>query len=191
MGEIKSAIELAMERTKDIVIDAKERQALQTKDIENKMRIALRRYLENLTNSQGTVRELNNIQGDEKTKKSILIDLFLEEFDLNKENNKRLFAIFHLVDSTSQHGHLKEEMEVLEKDFADEVKKREGIVRRHINNRLKEMGITGSAVEPNIEAWGEWQEALDEVQHSFIERVSAWKEKVTQTFNHQATHTNR
>ena len=62
MGEIKSAIELAMERTKNLVTDEEERRSLARQDIENKARVVLRRYLAGMAEEDVAVREFDDFR---------------------------------------------------------------------------------------------------------------------------------
>ena len=48
MAEIKSAIELAMEKTKNLVIDSKEREEMAVKEIEDKVKAVIRRFMEEM-----------------------------------------------------------------------------------------------------------------------------------------------
>ena len=64
MAEIKSAIELAMEKTRNLVVDSKEREAMAIKDIEDKVKAVLRRYMEEMVDDEDAAKELNKINAD-------------------------------------------------------------------------------------------------------------------------------
>ncbi|HVN96155.1 MAG TPA: hypothetical protein VMT62_06985 [Syntrophorhabdaceae bacterium] len=183
MGEIKSAIELAMERTRNIVIDEEERQDLMKKDMDNKVRAALRRYMEGMTDPQSAQRELGGIKGDEKARDAILAGLLIERFGLSRETNQRLFLLLHLVTDPSRYKELEGELKALEDDFADEANRRRVVVARDIGDRLKQMGVTGSAVEPNVETWDEWKQGLHQVEMSFSARLLTWKQRADHILN--------
>ncbi|MCX5798281.1 MAG: hypothetical protein NTU90_01720 [Proteobacteria bacterium] len=179
MGEIKSAIELAMERTKNLVMDEEEKRTLAIKDTENKIRAILRRYLEDMVEKDDAEKELGEIRGDEALKRSLLADLLVEKFDIQHDNT-RLLQLFHMINGGLEQS-LKKELKMLQKQFAEEMEKREMIIRERIMDNLKETGITGSGIEPNIAEWDAWKGELEEVGNTFQRRVTEWKNRLKGT----------
>lgn len=183
MAEIKSAIELAMEKTKNLIMDEEERRLSVLKDTENKIRATLRRYLEGMIEKDDVEKEIEEIKGDEGLKRSLLIDLLIEEFDIRSDNT-RLLELFYIVNGGLQES-LKKELEMLQNKFKEEMEKRGMIIRERITDRLKEMGITGDGVEPNIEEWDEWKEGHEETGAVFKKRIAEWKNKLTKTLGNK------
>lgn len=181
MAEIKSAIELAMEKTKDLGMDNEERELFARKDIENKIRAILRRYQEGMIDDLGVQKELNGIDGDEDLKAGVLCDALIEGFDVTGDN-KKIFALFHLT-GCGLDERLGVELEALQENFTGEMEKRRMIVAARIGDKLKAAGITGSGIEPNIEEWDEWHEAVDEVSHTFRGRLEGWKKRLAEAVN--------
>jgi len=181
MSEIKSAIELAMEKTKGLGMDEEERELFARKDVESKVRVILRRYQEGMIDGHGVKKELNNIEGDEKLKAKVLLDTLIEGFDLTGDN-KKIFALFHLTGSGLDER-LGFELEALQKNFTKEMEKRKMIISARIEDKLKARGITGNGIEPNTQTWDEWKETLDEVAHAFNERLEEWKKRLTDAVN--------
>ena len=179
MAEIKSSIELAMEKTKNLVMDEEERKLSALRDTENKIRATLRRYLEGMIERDDVEKEMEEIKGDEGLKRSLLIDLLIEEFDIGSDNT-RLLELFYIVNGGLQES-LKKELATLKNKFKEEMEKRGMIIRERIAGRLREMGITGDGVEPNIEEWDEWKEGLEESGAVFKKRIAEWKNKLTKT----------
>ncbi len=52
------------------------------------------------------------------------------------------------------------------------------MVRRRIDDRLRDMGSSGGSVEPNVVAWGEWLRAREETGRDFEGQIRGWKEKL-------------
>jgi len=179
VAEIKSSIELAMEKTKNLVMDEEERKLSALRDTENKIRATLRRYLEGMIERDDVEKEMEEIKGDEGLKRSLLIDLLIEEFDIGSDNT-RLLELFYIVNGGLQES-LKKELATLKNKFKEEMEKRGMIIRERIAGRLREMGITGDGVEPNIEEWDEWKEGLEESGAVFKKRIAEWKNKLTKT----------
>jgi hypothetical protein len=173
---IKSATELAMERTKGLVMDEEERKSLALKETENKVKAVVKRYLEGIIENNGVDKEIARIDADEGLKKSIMIDRLIDEFDISS-NNKRLFDLINgICEGFGEPS--KHEMEMMQKDFFEETGKSEVTVREKVINRLGEMGISGSGAEPNIQAWDEWNKRAEEAGRAFKDRMIEWKKRL-------------
>jgi hypothetical protein len=176
MSAIKSAIELAMERTKGLVMDDEERKSLALKETENKVKAVVKRYLEGIIERNGVDKEIARIKADEGLKKSILIDRLIDEFDINS-NNDRLLKILNVICEGLKEP-FKYDMEIMQNKFLEETVKSEIVIREKVLNRLREIGITGSGVEPNVQAWDEWNENVEETGRAFKERIIEWKNRL-------------
>jgi hypothetical protein len=176
MSGIKSAIELAMERTKNLVMSEEERKSFAAKELEHKVRAVVRRYLEGIIESDGVNKELAAVEGDEKSIKSLFVDLLVDEFDV-KERNECLLDLLSDIAGRIKEP-LRQELEAMRGRYAEQIKNSESAVRGKIIGRLKEMGIAGSAVEPNTEEWDEWGESIKEAGESFKKSLTGWKNKL-------------
>ncbi len=176
MAEIKSAIELAMEKTKDLVLGKEEREAIAAREIETRVGGVVRRYMEEMISGEDVKREMDSIKADKRLKCSCFLEALIEEFDV-KENNERLFTLFDLAGLGVQKS-LRDEFEALRNGFREEMGKREIIVRERIKDSLMALGIAGDGFESNLKAWDEWQEATVEAGNVLRNRMREWKERV-------------
>jgi hypothetical protein len=179
MAEIKSAIELAMEKTKNLIIDPREREAMAIKEIEDKVKAVLRRFTEEMIDHEDAAKELSKIQAGRILKRTIIIDNLVDEFDVHKDN-ERLFALFHATEVDLPQA-IRSEFEKLNKKFREEVGDREMAIRKRIMDILSGLGITGSAIEPNLDAWEEWHEEIRRTSNIFEKRIQALKDEVKAT----------
>lgn len=187
MAEIKSAVELAMGKTKGMEMDEEERGSLARKDVQNRIRAILRRYYEEMIDNEGARKELDAVEGSSEMKKGILLDLLVEGFDVKGDNDK-IFALFHFAGIGLDES-LGVELEALQRSFIQEMEKRRMVIKARIDDKLKKAGIAGTGVEPNIEEWDEWKEALDEVAHTFNERLEGWKKRLSRKINNGQQYT--
>jgi hypothetical protein len=176
MAEIKSAIELAMERTRNLVMDDEEKRALQAKETENRVRAILRRYCEGMIETNGAMDELDEIAGDRRFIKRVLTEALFEEIDITKDN-ARLLALLKTMGGSPYDSFIKDFEEIV-MSFSRELETKEATIRERIENRLKEMGITGDGCEPNIKAWEEWEGAREETGRIFSGQIKEWKERL-------------
>jgi hypothetical protein len=179
MGEIKSAIELAMERTKNLIMDDKEKEQLARKDLEDRLRAIMRRFLEGIVDPAGFMSEYKDIDAARSEKRLLVIDLIIDEFDASPEN-ERLFDLLELVgaDAGEQAGR---EARALKERFDRELHARAADISDNVGRRLHTMGISGTSLEPNIREWEEWREAVRDLGGQFRKRLLGWKEMVQAT----------
>jgi hypothetical protein len=176
MAEIKSAIELAMEKTKNLVIDSKEREEMAVKEIEDKVKAVIRRFTEEMIDHEDAAKELNKIQADSALKRTIIINNLVDQFDVHKDN-ERLFALFHALEIDLPQT-IRGEFEKLNEKFREEVGDREVAIQKRIKDILAGLDITGSAIEPNLDAWEEWHEEIKRTSNIFEKRIEELKDKV-------------
>ena len=175
MAEIKSAIELAMERTKGLVMDEKEKEKSLIQDAENRLKAMVRRFLDGAGDADDFRHQYDKVELAEGTKRSLLVDIVVNGFDVGAD--VKLFDLLHVADRNLD-SRLKKALDVLQRQFSEMLEKKSGGVRKNILNRLKKMGIAGSAVEPNLAAWDEWGEAVTETKQAFSGRLQQWKDEV-------------
>jgi hypothetical protein len=179
MAEIKSAIELAMEKTRNLVVDSKEREAMAIKDIEDKVKAVLRRYMEEMVDDEDAAKELNKINADLTLKRTLIVDAVVEEFDVRK-NNEPLLALMYAAGIDLPET-IRSELETLSKTFREAVEARKIAVRERISDNLAESGIAGNGIEPNLVAWDEWREEVEQAGNAFKQRMEELKDKIKAT----------
>ena len=89
MAEIKSTLELAMERTRKMVISEEEREAIKRKEILQKVDGLFHRYREGHLPLNEVLREIDRM--DDKTSlsaKEILLRKWIDELSLNDEDER-------------------------------------------------------------------------------------------------------
>jgi hypothetical protein len=173
MAEIKSTLELAMERTKKIRISEREREEIKQKEIEQKVNALSHRYMEGHLLLNEILREMEKM--DEKTQtlvKEALVSQWIDAVSLKDEDERLLRGIESLKDRSAEA--LKEKHHQLLSQYRKEKEKLKEKVRVQLSEALKREGIYGSAVEVNIEAsplWKKEGENLDHLHSSKLEEI--------------------
>ena len=176
MAEIKSAIELAMERTKNLVMDDEEKKAFAQKDLDEKLRAVMRRFLEGMIDREQFLVDYGNINADRAQKRGRIVDLIIQEFEVSAQND-RVFALMAVVGAEAGAG-FEEEAMGLKTRFLKELETREAGIRKNIAGKLRDVGISGSAVEPNMTDWDEWKAGAREAASLFRRHLSEWKDRL-------------
>jgi hypothetical protein len=175
VAKIKSAIELAMERTKNLVMDEKEKEEFARRGLEDKLRAIMRRFLEGMIGREELLAELGGMKTVTRERRLLLTDLILEEFDLAGDK-ERLFDLLELVGEESGVG-LAADARRLKDRFHEELRANATAVREEILKRLGRMGISGTSLEPNTEEWEEWKDAAQKTGNDFKKWLHEWKDK--------------
>ncbi len=176
MAEIKSAIELAMERTQGLVMDDREKRSMAMKELESSVRTVFRRYREGLADENEAETQLDGLKCDNETRRKMVLDLLSDEFETSRDISSidRLFSFVRFVIDEKSYREIKQ----IEKSFADELEKTKAGIKNRIIKDLASSGIEGSSVEPNVETWPKWLEASTEIRRAFKRQIDEWKASV-------------
>ncbi len=175
MAEIKSTLELAMERTKKIGISEKERKEIKQKEIGQKVNALSHRYMGGHLPLSEILREVDKM--DEKTKtiaKEALISQWIDALSLKDEDEWLLTGIESLKHRSADP--LKEKHHQLLSRYRKEKEKIKEKVRSQLTEALKREGIYGSAVELNIEVSELWKKEGENLDHLYSSKLEEIKE---------------
>jgi hypothetical protein len=173
MAEIKSALELAMERTKNLVLDPQEKKALEEKEIGTKAAGVIRRFREGMVDRDRAARELETIPGDREVTRSVVVRMVLDEIDLAGYDEDLLFLLDSLGCRLPDAS--RKDLEDLKAMFLEKKVKMEKAVRERIMGKLHGLGLGGDSIQPNVEAWDEWQDGLRETEALFRQQLIDWR----------------
>ena len=175
MAEIKSSLELAMERTKKMSISQEEREEIKRREIVQKANSLFHRSLEGHLSLNEILREIERM--DEKTRavvKEILLSQWIDSLSINGENEKLL----EMIESLKGRGidEVKQKLFQLISQYRKEKKEAEQEKRALRIEALRREGIYGSAVDLDIEEDAEWKEWLEVIDQSFKGKIEEMKE---------------
>ena len=177
MAEIKSTLELAMERTKKIAISKEEREEIKRKESLQKINGLYHRYMEGHFHLNEILREIEKM--NEKTRsmaKEILLSQWIDALSLN-DKEERLFKGIETLKQRSI-DELKEKFHHLLSEYQKEMEKIKQAERAQIGEALKREGIYGSAVEPSIEGSEIWKKESHKLDHSYRMKLEEIKEQL-------------
>ena len=170
MAEIKSTLQLALERSQRMAISQEEREEIKQKELLKKATGMGHRYMEGTLSLSELQREIERAEEKEaKRTKEILLQQWIGAISLHRDNDRMLRGIAvlkgkgvddlgkQLLEILSEHPRRKKEAEE-----ALTVRKRE---------ELKAEGISGSAVVPVFEGTREWKQMLEPLETSAQEKL--------------------
>ncbi|MCX7982708.1 MAG: hypothetical protein N2572_07355 [Syntrophales bacterium] len=166
MAEIKSTLDLIMERTKHLTLSPEEKELLRRKELKTSIGVLVQKYLDGAESLPQVVERLKNISKEEST--PLIWEEIVSRLDF-RESNDALFELIkemwpqHLAFLFNQSQSFKEKLSQLRS-------KR----RAEALAELARSGISGSALEPNLEREEEWKRDTEKLLNLFREELKAF-----------------
>jgi ribosomal protein S20 len=177
MAEIKSTLDLVMEKTKNLSFSSDERQEQKNIEIESRIRGLLQKFKDQALSADKFKSEYQKLQKDYDlmgTQNTHLIREICGQIGLAK-NNQALFEVLAEFKVADLEGLTK----VLQ-EFQTALDTAAGQRRKILKDQLaKTHFISGSAVVPNLENDGEWQKAAGEIQAKYNRLLDEEKARLT------------
>ena len=155
MAEIKSTLDLVMERTKNLRFNDEEKQHLRTETIQKRVNGLVQRYLDQILSAEQVQRAVRDLRDELQLEDNeALRQAFVDKIDLATFEGPLpgLLKILFGCDTT-----------VLENLAESYRTKREALSQQHLqlikDNLEQQYGIAGPAVLPNLNADAAWQES--------------------------------
>ena len=166
MGEIKSTLDLVMEKTGHLKFSTGEKKEFEQEELAKRARSLIERFLNSYLPADKFQKEYKEARKemDKKTSDSVLSET-LEKIDFEGDNHKilELAELFENVERSRVSA-------VIEKTAADIAcaKKQRA---REIVSELAEKGVSGNAVVPNTDACDELKKALSGIRKEGIKNI--------------------
>jgi hypothetical protein len=170
MAEIKSTLELALERTKKMAISEKEKEEIRQKKLLEKGKGLSHRYREGHAPLSELQKEIERM--DEKTSaavKDFLLSQWIDALSLKDDNERLIKGIEWLKNARIEE--VPERFRHLLSQYREEMEKTRQEARTQLVEALKREGIAGGAVEPNVEGDLLWKEAVEKLDHLYGEKL--------------------
>jgi len=177
MGEIKSTLELAMERTKKLAISEEEKEEIKQKEILQKATSLFHRYREGHLPLNEILKEIEKMEKKTATTvKELLLSQWIDALSLNDEDE----STFKGIESLKQRSieEVKQKFHHLLSKYQDEKERIKEKLRVEFTEALRKEGIYGSAVEPNIESDELWKREKEKLSHSYKMKLEEIKQQL-------------
>ncbi len=174
MGEIKSTLDLVMEKTKNLSLSFEERQAQKNQEIQSRIRGLLQKFKDQALNVDNLKAEYQKLQKDyDLSGNAPLIREICGQIELGVDNRTclELLARLKVADSERVASVLHEFDEAIDAAAQEQSK----IL---LDRLAKAHFISGSAVVPNLEADKAWQEKAGQIRAKFEPFLNQAKSKL-------------
>ena len=171
MGEIKSTLDLVMEKTMHLSLSSEEKRELAVQEVENRIRGMLQKYLDGILTPEALKSEYGSIEKDDKpSARHILTEEIVGRLDMLQDNGTLLEVLGELG------GFDTDGLNSVVDEYRGNYRKAAGKRSEEIKTILAgECGISGSAVVPNLTADEQWRREEREIRLRFEERLDRVK----------------
>ncbi len=171
MGEIKSTLDLVMEKTRNLKLSDEEKQAQKESEVASRIKGLLQKLQDGLIPERQFQAEYEQLKTElGQTDDSPLIDEIFSRLDPDADA-----GIFLNILNTCCHfetARISSMIEDYREAYLEAARKRS----RQIEGRLADKySIAGSAVVPNLDADDEWQQQLQDMREQFEKQLSQLK----------------
>jgi len=172
MAEIKSTLDIVMERTRGLQLTDKERKEIKDRELSGKVQALLERFSNDYMGLKWLETELNNLgmQTEPKIREALKYDI-LERIipqGLNYELSERLFEVLENVlgiGTDVYRGIIAENDKILAQC--------KEVFSAKMRSDLNAQGISGPAVIPNITSDPGWTAELEKISEDFRQKIKS------------------
>jgi hypothetical protein len=151
MGEIRSTLDIIMEKARGVEVTEEDKAAFMRREVEGKIRGILQRHLDGVIDTERLQSEIEALGADRQgIAVAALRRECLERMALDGENRGLLDILSHIAESDTK------PVEELLLRYRQDLEKKRVDCEAALSEHLKSRGISGSAVVPNLKADTEW-----------------------------------
>jgi hypothetical protein len=166
MGEIKSTMDIIMEKTKNLTMTEEEKKAFKRQEMEGKVKGLVQKFIDGVLDKERLRIEVTALQEKDKAMiDAIIREESLARIELGEDNEPLLEILGSILDMNTKP--IREMLDGYEGKLSQEREARERLLMK----QLEKQGISGSAVVPNLEGDSEWKQDLLAMKRAFKEEV--------------------
>jgi hypothetical protein len=167
MGEIRSTLDIIMEKAKDVEVTEEDKAVFMQREAEGKVRGLLQKYQDNFLDVQRLQEEMDALGPDgRETAVAALRRECLERLTLEGDNQRLLDILSRVA------GMDMAPVETLLSGYREDLKTKRAAREAALREGLRDQGISGPAVVPNLKADPTWISEADETRDRFHRQVA-------------------
>jgi hypothetical protein len=172
MGEIKSTLDLIMEKTKHLSLNEEEKQALEKQQLNQQVQVPLLRYLKEERDADYLAHELDSLPPEKREEgRRFCLELFVDSLSPFEENTRVLAGVERLLGKTGRERWEKL-ISPLKREYQEEREKAQAEVTSGLREILATAGLRGSALLPCVDEQSPlWREEKEKSTKAFRARV--------------------
>jgi hypothetical protein len=158
MAEVKSTLEIALEKANALEVSSQDREHFKREEALSTARSVFRAYTQHPQRLQSLSEAIQNSGKDPTLLRQCLVEVFLESLDPANPSERIWEGLGEL--GLGDTGTLRRTFKKMIEDDTKARKKGAEKVEILLRDSLSKAGISGTAVEPNIEQSGQWKDVV-------------------------------
>ena len=166
MAEIKSTLDLIMEKTQNMVLTEDEKEEIRRKELNEKIKGWVQQYQDNVINLKAIKSEIQKEGKDRRAElKKPLRKEIIQRIEPDEDNTRLLQLLEEIlgINKKSIINMINQFQEMLDTEKINKI--------NAMKNRLNEKGISGTAVVPNLDSDKEWNGYYLNLKKEFKEKI--------------------
>jgi hypothetical protein len=168
VAEIKSTLDLVMERTKNLTLSAAEKQAQKQLEIENRIKGLVQKLQDGLLTHDQLKTEYESLQKEsDLSDNSLLVREILTRLDPDRDNQILLAALEECCRLDT--ARIRADLNDYRDDYQRAARQRSAQLKEDL---ARNHSISGSAVLPNLAADENWQQKAQAMRRQFEQKLN-------------------
>jgi hypothetical protein len=166
MAEIKSTMDIIMEKTKGLTMSEEEKAEYKHQELTGKVKGVIQKFLDGILDLDKLKAEMTAFAGkQEGLVRGLIIEESIHHIHLGRQNE----PIYLILRETAvvDAGAIQE----MEKAFIDRIEEKRAVYEKSLRDQLGKKGVSGSAVIPNLKAYPDWQQFVSSENESFRAKI--------------------
>ena len=174
MGEIKSTLDLVLEKTKNLTLSSEEKETQKQKEIENRIKGMVQKYQDGMLSQNQLITDYELLKKEFTiAQNSSLIVEITKRIDPDQDNQPLLELLkeYCAIDTTA----IESIIENFRKEYITASQNRIERLREDLSQRHN---ISGSAVLPNLDVDEQWRQEIDELRAGYEDHLNRVKDNL-------------
>lgn len=173
MGEIRSTLDIIMEKTRGLSMSEQEKNAIKTQEMTGKIKGLIQKFLDGVLDIDTLKIEVTALtEEDQDMVERMIIEECIPRIRLG-ENNE---PILKILEGTA--GSYGTPFRDILKGFEDRLKRDKAVREKELKQALEHKGISGTAVIPNIQASSEWVQYVSEMKERLKQQLTSYSKEL-------------
>jgi hypothetical protein len=169
MAEIKSTLDIIMEKAKKFSVSEEEKKVFKRQELEGKIKGLIQKYVDGLVDMERLKEDIVAIRrGVEETFDQLIRQEAIDRIQPGESNAPLLEILSSAVGMDT--GPIKKLLGDFDSNIKQERVRREKVLREE----LRKKGVSGSAVIPNLNADEGWRITMSEAAQGFKEKLKSF-----------------
>ena len=179
MGEIKSTLDLVLEKTKDLKFSSEEKEEQTQKEIENRIKGMLQKYQDGIFSKSELITDYEMLKKDYSMPQNDLLIMEITQRVEPDQDNQPLLELLQeccTVDTA--------EIETLIANFRQDIQTASQSRLAQLKEDLKQQhNISGSAVLPNLDADEQWRQQSKEMRNAYEDQLNRVRDSLLEKWH--------